>query len=119
MAATQLNTAVNLMVGGQPNFKNYIVESCNHPDFNVNLEDVRDENNVIVQRLVFQRAPRITAELLAKADAAPGTDFPIGGTCTLDGWTQYVVNSCTTKKVAGVTRVSIDIEAIFTNTAAS
>lgn len=118
MSATQLNAAETLLVGGQSIFTNYIVESCNNPDFNVNLEDVRDENNVVVQRLVFQRAPRITAELLAKNGAAPGTDFPIGGTCTLSGWTQYVVNSCITKKVAGVTRVSIDIEAIFTNTPA-
>lgn len=116
MAATQLSASTTLVVGGQSEFKNYIVESCNTPDFNVNYEDVRDENNVVVQRIVFQRAPKIQAELLAKEGAAPGTDFPIGGTCTLPGWTTYMVNSCVTKKTASVTRVSVELEAVFTNT---
>jgi len=106
----------SLLVGGQVvinavtvTFTNYIVESTDDNEIDMEHEDIYNEDGKRVTRLIFQKDTKATLNLIAAAGATPSSDFVPKAMCTYGALTPYFVDSATVKKSKSAQRVSVSL----------
>jgi predicted dinucleotide-utilizing enzyme len=105
--ATQLGTTLD--IGSGTITGSYIVESVDEKDFDVDFEDIMDEDGARVTRLIFNRDEKITLNLICIDAAAPQTDFVVGTIATHTDFTTYYVDSATMTKSKSARRVTVNM----------
>lgn len=108
---TNLNTGAIITELTLPNAANYIVQSVTENGREVDFEDVFDSDGARVTRLIFNRNPSVTVNVVCKNGAAPATDFPVGTMIATD----WFVESASVEKTKGAHTVSLTLNKIFTN----
>ena len=110
MAVAQIGTT--LSIGAGTISGSYIVESRDDASLNVIMEDVLDQDGVIKTRIVFEKRPVITLNLICISGAVPATDFPKGAKSTHTDFTSYFVNECRVSRSKGAQKVAVTLEAL-------
>jgi len=108
---TNLNTGAVVTELTLPNAANYIVQSVSENNREVDFEDVFDADGARVTRMIFNRNPSVTVNVVCKDGAAPETDFPPGTMVATD----WFVESASIEKSKGAHTVAITLNKIFTN----
>lgn len=112
---------ITLQVGGQTSVhgatltsldNSYIIESVNDGGVDGDFIDTDDEDGKLTNRTILKRHPKFTANLVAKSDAVPLTDFPDKAMCVISGMTSYFINSCSIDRTKGPTKVSVELQNI-------
>lgn len=107
MATTQIGTTLTLT--GQSAITNYIVETDELGNADVNMEDVIDAAGQRVTRIIYYKDTKLKLNLICKANAAPATDFPEGAMCTVTGFTSYFVDSAPISRSKGAQKVTVSL----------
>ena len=94
----------------------YYVQSYGDGDVEFNSQDIRDETNQLVIRIVFQRMAKLTLTLIPtlKTDLATTvtsvkTDFPKGAMSTATGLTAFFVDDCQINETGEAIQVTVSM----------
>ncbi len=107
MAVNEVGTS--LITGAGTITGSYFVESRTDSEFEVDFEDINDQDGELATRIIKKRHEKVSLELICKLAAAPATDFPEGSMCLHTDFTTYYVEAAPIQKSASAQRVSVSL----------
>jgi len=87
----------------------YYVQSYGDGDVEFNSQDIRDETNQLVTRLVFQRMAKLTLTMIPLAATNPKTEFPKGAMATHASFTSYFVDDMQLNESGEADQVTVSL----------
>lgn len=107
MAVSEIG--VTLIVGAGTITGSYFVESRTDGEFEVDSEDINDQDGALATRIIKKRHAKVSLELICKLAAAPATDFPEGSMCVHTDFTTYFVEAAPIQLSSSAQRVSVSL----------
>ena len=109
-----LEIGTPLQYGGQTTaFGSYIVESQTDNEAETDKEDVSNADGALSTRAIFKRLPKITFNLIAKANAVPATDFPPDAKCVATGtYSGWYVDSAPIVRSKSPTKITVTLTSL-------
>ena len=98
-----------LAVGAETITGSYIVESREVDGYDVDFEDINNEDGALNTRLIFKRHQKLRLSLINIDGAAPETDFVEGQIATHADFTDYFVDSAKTTKSKSAHRTEVEL----------
>jgi len=87
----------------------YIVESRTDSGYDVQFDDIDDQDGALVTRIILKRHEKIHLDLICGLAAAPATDFPEGSICAHTDFSTWYVEAAPVTLTASAQRVSVDL----------
>ena len=107
MAQDQIGT--DLSIGAGTITGSYIVESAVEKAYNVDFEDILDENGDIKTRIVYSKHEKLHLELICLTGALPENDFVEGTIAAHADFTDFFVEAAPISRSKSAKRVSVDL----------
>lgn len=105
--ATQLGE--DLDIGAGTITGSYIVESRDEIDFDVDSEDIQDEDGVRNTRIIYQRDSKVVLNLICIDGALPENDFIKGQIAAHADFTSFYVDEATATRSKSARRVTVTL----------
>jgi len=98
-----------LAVGAETITGSYIVESQEVYGYDVDSEDINDEDGALSARLIYKRHPKTRLSLICIEGAAPNVDFPEGQIAVHADFPDHYVDSAKVTKSKSAQRAEIEL----------